>query len=142
MEVSAAISTPTLRRDFRLPAEDERYLMNSEWRWETVSDAGVRRLIVYDYAVPAGYSRDRVDLYLRIESGYPDVQIDMVYFHPPVAKVSGRGINALSRQAFDGKDWQQWSRHRTSENPWRPGLDNVETHLELVHEWLAREVRA
>jgi Prokaryotic E2 family E len=142
MEVSATISTPTLRRDFRLPAEDERYLTSSGWRWETVLDAGICRLILFDFPVPAGYNRDRVDLHLRIESGYPDVQIDMAYFHPPIARVSGRVINALSSQAFDGKEWQQWSRHRTSENPWRPGLDNVETHLELVYEWLAREVRA
>ena len=31
--------------------------------------------------------------------------------------------------------------HRTNENPWRRGYDCIETHLLLVNEWLARELR-
>ena len=46
----------------------------------------------------------------------------------------------LSAHALDGKQYQQWSRHRTAANPWRPGLDNVGTHLIQVDSWLQREL--
>jgi hypothetical protein len=72
---------------------------------------------------------------------YPDEQIDMVYFDPPLALQSGRGINNLSLLTIDKAQYQQWSRHRTSANPWRPGLDNVCTHLLQVRTWLQREVQ-
>jgi Prokaryotic E2 family E len=141
MEAAVADVLPLPRRSFRLPQEDQAFLDRTGMRWEAVVQDGVCRLVLYDYPVPPGYDRDRVDLHLRIESGYPDVQIDMVYFYPALAKIGGGAINALTPEAFDGRTWQRWSRHRTSENPWRPGLDNVETHLALVAEWLAREVR-
>jgi len=136
-----ASSPPSVRRSFRLPSEDERFLDRSGWRWEAVSQEGICRVILYGYPLPSGYNQVAVDLYLRIESGYPDVQIDMVYVCPPLAKAAGGEIKALSSETFDGRVWQRWSRHRTAENPWRPGLDNLETHLALVAEWFAREVR-
>lgn len=129
------------RLHFRLPQNDEAFLDETEWRWETVVEGSVRRLVIYDFPVPAGYGRELVDLYLRIDGGYPDALIDMVYVTPALAKVTGGAIGALSTEAFDGRTWQRWSRHRTTANPWRPGLDNVETHLALVTEWFAREVR-
>lgn len=129
------------RRHFRLPHDDEAFLDGSGWRWETVADASVRRLIIYGFPVPLGYGREVVDLYLRIDGGYPDALIDMVYVAPVLAKVTGGAIGALSMEPFDGRTWQRWSRHRTAANPWRPGLDNVQTHLALATEWFAREVR-
>lgn len=129
------------RRHFRLPQDDEAFLDGTEWRWETVVDGSARRLVIYGFPVPPGYGREVVDLYLRIDGGYPDALIDMVYVTPALAKVTGGAIGALSTEPFDGRTWQRWSRHRTAANPWRPGLDNVETHLALVTEWFAREVR-
>ena len=41
----------------------------------------------------------------------------------------------------DGKDFQQWSRHRTTESPWRPGEDDLSSHLVLVDDWLEREFK-
>jgi len=76
---------------------------------------------------------------LKIPPSYPDDQIDMVYFSPALALTSGRGIAQLTALTFDGKQYQQWSRHRTAANPWRPGLDNVCTHLLQVDSWLERE---
>jgi len=78
---------------------------------------------------------------LRIPPSYPDDQIDMVYFYPALALTSGKAIGQLSPLAFDGKQYQQWSRHRTAQNPWRPNLDNVCTHLLQVNNWLERELR-
>ena len=77
---------------------------------------------------------------LRISPSYPDDQIDMVYFSPALALKSGRGIRQLTLTMIDGKQYQQWSRHRTAQNPWRPGLDSISTHLLQVNNWLDREL--
>ena len=141
--MTAAVATAevwTPRRHFRLPADDEAFLDASGYRWETVIEAGVPRLVIYGYLVPAGYTTAVVDLNLRIENGYPDTQIDMVYVTPPLVKASGGSIAALSSDQFDGRSWQRWSRHRTGANPWRPGIDNVETHLAAVQHWFMREI--
>lgn len=127
------------RQDFDLPTDDRDYLKKTGFKYETVMEGNVRRLVIYGFPIGNGYNHNKVDLFLRIESGYPDAQIDMVYFYPALQKTDGRPINALSTETFDDKCWQRWSRHRTRENPWRPGLDNVATHLAQVSDWLKRE---
>jgi hypothetical protein len=133
-----------LRRHFHLPEHDEDFLERLRLDWETVRHGQgqnqVLRLVIYDYPVPPGYTVDKVALFLRIEASYPDTQIDMVYFLPHLHRRDGRSIDALSTESFDDKSWQRWSRHRTSENPWRPGVDDISTHLALVDHWLAREL--
>jgi hypothetical protein len=54
-------------------------------------------------------------------------------------RADGVPIKALAQQQIDGTGWQRWSRHRTPQNPWRPGVDSVATHLVLVDQWLLRE---
>ena len=76
----------------------------------------------------------------RIETGYPDTQLDMVYFLPALQRSDGRGIGALSTQGISGASWQRWSRHREPGFPWRPGVDDLSAHLLLVDHWLEREV--
>lgn len=134
----------TRRRQFELPEEDRDFLENRfGFEWETVREVDVRRLVVLKFAVPDGYNESQADLFLRLEAGYPDSQIDMVFFHPFLSLKSGRRISATDgRQPFDGRDWQQWSRHRTPQNPWAPGIDNIERHMMLVREWLERELRS
>jgi hypothetical protein len=128
------------RRQFTLPSEDMEWLGNCGHDFELVIEGNVLRVILYEYAVPHGYNVDKVTVNVRIESGYPDTQIDMAYFHPPLGRVDGRAIRALSSDNFDGRTWQRWSRHRTPANPWRPGIDNLATHFGLVDNWLAREL--
>lgn len=130
---------PPPRRQFRLPEADEAYLDARGLRWETVIENQVRRLVIHDYPVCAGYNVGTVTLNLRIETVYPDGQIDMVYFNPGLARTDGTQIGALSQENFDGRAWQRWSRHRTANNAWIPGVDCVETHLLLVDSWLERE---
>jgi hypothetical protein len=129
-----------LRRHFRLPEHDEAFLDGLGLDWETVREKDILRLVIYQYPVPAGYTLCKVTLNLRIEPAYPDTQIDMVYFLPHLCRVDGRAIGALSTDDFDGATWQRWSRHRTSGNPWRLGLDDISSHLALVDHWLAREL--
>ena len=127
------------RRQFRLPEADEEYLNSTGYVWETVCEGQMRRLVVRGFSIPTGYNLPVVDLNLRIEGGYPDSQIDMVYFHPPLARTDNKAIGALTTDPFDSLTWQRWSRHRTAENPWRPGEDGVQTQLLLVQHWLERE---
>lgn len=128
-----------MRRHFALPEADEEFLNSFGLRWETLLESGVRWLLVYDFPVPPGYNVVNVTVALRIETGYPDAQLDMAYFFPALARADGRPIGALSSQPLDGKTFQRWSRHRTGENPWRPGIDDVSTHLMLVENWFRRE---
>jgi hypothetical protein len=130
-----------MRREFTLPEADVAFLETLGLAWETVIQNNTRWLILHGYESPAGYNHTRVFLGIRISPGYPDTQLDMVYFSPPLARQDGRPIGALSSTTLDGKTYQQWSRHRTGLNPWRPGEDDLSTHLELVKHWLERELR-
>jgi hypothetical protein len=109
--------------------------------FELVSEGGALRVIIHEVTVPAGYNLQSVSVNVRIEPGYPDAQIDMAYFCPPLALISGKAIGAISPDVFDGKTWQRWSRHRTPANPWRPGIDSLATHFALVSDWLERETK-
>jgi hypothetical protein len=130
-----------LRRDFTLPEEDIDCLDALGFNWEAVAEAATKWLIVHAYQIPNGYNHGTADLALRIPPSYPDDQIDMVYFNPGLALASGKTIRQLSGMTIDGKPYQQWSRHRTGENPWRAGLDSVGTHLLQVTDWLHRELK-
>jgi hypothetical protein len=130
-----------MRREFQLPPEDEDCLNANGYAWEAIIENNTKWLIIHAYPIPAGYNVRTAILALRIPPSYPDDQIDMVYFNPALALLSGRGIGALSMTTIDAKPFQQWSRHRTAANPWRMGLDNVGTHLLQVASWLARELQ-
>jgi len=130
-----------MRREFELSEEDEESLTARGLVWEAVKDEKSNLLIFPDYPVPAGYNHSQVTAALRLPPSYPDDQIDMVYFLPALALASGRPIAQLSMQPLNGNQYQQWSRHRTQANPWRPGLDNVCTHLLQVDNWLERELK-
>lgn len=128
------------RRQFRLPEVDEEYLNARGLSWETVAEGGCQRLILYSFPLPPGYNRSSVDLNLQIQPGYPDTQLDMVYFYPALVRSDRRAIKAIADDQFDGKVWQRWSRHRTADNPWIPAVDYIGTHLGLVEHWLEREL--
>lgn len=128
-----------LRRQFALPEEDAACLRAHGYVWETLQEGPKRWLLVREFPIPRGYATDKATVALDLHGAYPDTQIDMAYFHPPLARSDQKSINALAQQRIDGRDFQRWSRHRTKENPWRPGEDDVCTHLALVEDWLRRE---
>jgi hypothetical protein len=130
-----------MRREFRLGEEDEDCLNGTGLEWDALVEGTTKWLILRRYPIPAGYNMTVADAALRIPPSYPDDQIDMVYFHPGLTLISGQGIGALTPLTLEGREYQQWSRHRTAENPWRPGLDNVCTHLLQVDTWLHRELK-
>lgn len=131
----------TLRMQFDPLPADREYLDALGLRWEAVTESGVRALVIYKWPLPAGYNVPQADVHVRLNPGYPDTQIDMAYFAPALARADGRSIRALSMCSFDGRQWQQWSRHRTANSPWRIGEDDLSTHMALVRDWLEAELR-
>lgn len=131
----------TARMHFQMPEEDMDWLLSRGKPFELLAENGVQRVLLHEFPVPPGYNHSTVSACVRIDPGYPDSQIDMVWFFPPLARPTGQPIGALSDEQFDGKVWQRWSRHRTGQNPWRPGVDNLMTHYALVDDWLHRELK-
>jgi hypothetical protein len=129
------------RRQFALPSNDVGYLESINLRWETIVVGSTRWLLIHGWSVPTGYNAPTVTVAMQMVSGYPDAQLDMAYFLPSLARTDSRPIGALSNEIIEGQSFQRWSRHRTNESPWRPGEDDVATHLVLVDDWLARELQ-
>jgi hypothetical protein len=129
-----------MRKDFSLIEEDSDFLTTLGLHWESVRCTSGNWVILHNYPIPPGYNLSVAAVALKIDAGYPVSQIDMVYFSPHLSLLSGKCIGALSQAQIDGKVWQRWSRHRTGENPWRPGLDNIATHIQMVNFWLEREL--
>jgi hypothetical protein len=129
------------RRQTPVLEQDETFLYNYGLRWETIMD-GSTWVLLHDFPLPEGYNVPTVSLAIRIEGGYPLAALDMMYVYPALARRDGRPIAQTQvTQQIDGKPFQRWSRHRTSGNPWVPGLDSLETHIYLVEEFFAAELR-
>lgn len=129
------------RRQFCLLKTDEAFLNSLGLRWEAVKVGDLQIVIIYSWRLPTGYNLASADVQVRFSSGYPDTQLDMAYFAPALARADRRAINNLSPIQVDGREWQQWSRHRTAASAWRPGVDDLSTHMALVDDWLAAELR-
>lgn len=129
----------TLRRQFDLLPEDEQFLNDYGLPWETVVD-GSQWVLIHDFPTYGPYDHATATAAIRLETGYPNTALDMVYFSPSLARQDGIRINATEvQQSLDGKSFQRWSRHRTPQNPWKPGQDSVGTHIFLIEDWLQRE---
>lgn len=131
---------PAMRCQFDPLADDLAYLQSLGLLWEAVLTTGVKRVVIHGFPIPKGYNVEEASIYVVLQPGYPDTQIDMAYFSPSLARADGKPIRQLSETTFDGKNWQQWSRHRTSASAWRIGEDNLSTHMGLVADWLEREL--
>jgi hypothetical protein len=120
---------------------DKKYLNSLGLRWEAVVENNIQALVIYNWQLPKGYNVAEADVHVRLNNGYPDTQIDMAYFSPALARADNRAIGGLTTCSFDGRQWQQWSRHRTANSQWRIGEDDVSTHMPLVRDWLEVELR-
>jgi len=139
-EVQEGDPAPPRMQFLPLPADVE-YLNQLRLRWEAVIDGDVKAIIICQWPLPAGYNVAVADVHVRLTNGYPDAQIDMAYFAPALSRVDGKGIGAATPAPFDGRQWQQWSRHRTEASKWRIGEDDLSTHMALVRDWLEAELR-
>lgn len=128
-----------MRRQFELPQEDVRFLDSLGLDWETINERGMQWLLIHEFPVIDGYNVSNVTVAIKIETGYPRTSLGMAYFYPSLTRADNKTINALFFQAIDQKQFQRWSRHRTSQNPWREGIDDISTHLTLVSFWFEQE---
>lgn len=130
-----------LRRQFALLPEDEEFLKEFGLPWETVID-GSHWVLIHEFPAGERYDHPGPMAAIRMETGYPNAGLDMVYFFPALARKDRKKIGATDAvQTIDGKSFQRWSRHRTSQNPWKPGEDNLGNHVHLIEDWLDREFR-
>jgi hypothetical protein len=128
-----------LRRQFDLLADDRQFLDELGLPWETIVD-GSRWVLVHEFPTHGDYNHTAVTAAVRLEAGYPNAELHMVYFFPALVRQDGRPIGAANAmQQLDGKQYQRWSRHRTTQNPWVIGRDNLGSHILLIEDWLARE---
>ncbi|HER26688.1 MAG TPA: hypothetical protein ENI69_06225 [Rhodospirillales bacterium] len=128
-----------LRRQFDLLPQDQDFLNEYGLPWEAIVD-GSQWILIHDFPAPEGYNHEKVTAAIRMETGYPNTELNMVYFFPALARKDGKKIGATeATQKIDGKTYQRWSRHRTGENPWKAGFDNLGTHVILIEDWLERE---
>lgn len=128
-----------LRREFNMLPEDEKFLNEYGLPWETVVD-GSHWVLIHDFPTHEGYNHPSVTAAIRLETGYPQTALDMVYFFPALARTDRKPIGATqATQQIEGKTYQRWSRHRTPQNPWVAGRDNLGTHVILIEDWLERE---
>jgi hypothetical protein len=129
-----------MRRDFALPEGDLRLLERLALPWEAISQGGERWVVIRRFPIAPGYNVQTADIAVQIPAGYPDTQLDMVFVAPVLFRVDGKALrNTEATQQISGVTYQRWSRHRTSQNPWRAGEDNLETHLDLIRDWFRRE---
>lgn len=128
-----------MRRDFQLPEADVDFLNSLGLPWVTVNDQGMQWVIIHGYSVGSGYNVNKVNVAVKIETGYPRSPLDMAYFYPALARKDGNPIGALAPQNILGLTYQRWSRHRTPVNPWRDGVDDLSTHMSLVSFWFEQE---
>lgn len=129
------------RVQFNLLPADRQYLDSLGLRWEGVEEGGIKAVVINNWPLPMGYHVSEADVHVRLPPGYPDSQIDMAYFSPALSRADNRSIGGLSLCPFDGRQWQQWSRHRTPSSTWRIGEDDLSTHMPLVRDWLEAELR-
>ncbi|MGJ7557435.1 multiubiquitin domain-containing protein [Variovorax sp. RB3P1] len=129
-------------RAFPVLNVDEAFLNAKFPSWEAVLDGGRQWILLPDFTLPPGYSVQQVRLALEIQPTYPAVEIDMFYMFPAVTLNSGAQIPAADAMvAIRDQQFQRWSRHRSPAGPWKPGYDNVKTHLALVDNALLKEVQ-
>jgi hypothetical protein len=129
----------TLRRQLELLPDDRQFLEEYGLPWETIVD-GSQWVLIHDFPTHEFYNHPRVTAAIRLETGYPHNELNMVYFFPALARKDGRPIGATdATQTLDSKSFQRWSRHRTAQNPWKIGRDGLGTHVILIEDWLVRE---
>jgi hypothetical protein len=117
-----------------LPEFDREYLDAKHLPFEQRTADGLNGLVLTNFALPRGkYNVNTADLLIIIPPGYPDVHPDMFYLHPTVLLAPSNAYPRATEAviAFDGKQWQRWSRHLNSAE-WRVGIDGIHTYIQKV----------
>lgn len=139
-EAALAASSFTGRQAFAPLEEDADFLNKHYEHWETLQENGSGWILLHHFAVPEGYNVEHCTLAVMVPPSYPTTEMDMMYFYPALSRKDGKPIGALSAQGLDSKSFQRWSRHRNA-GQWKPGIDNLETHVLSIEGWLIDELK-
>jgi len=74
----------TLRRQFTPLPQDLEFLEEHGLPWETIVD-GSQWFLIHEFPTHEGYNHPLVTAAIRIETGYPQAELNMVYFFPALA---------------------------------------------------------
>ena len=132
-----------LRRDFSLPDEDIQFLDGLTLPWEAIQEGGSRAVVLRGFLLPTTFRPEQVDLKIKIPADYTSgAALDMFFTSQHVTRTDGVEIKALTQSNhFAGQIWWQWSRHYPRNTPWRPGTNNLGTHISYVQHILDQEAR-
>jgi hypothetical protein len=111
-----------------IPEEDIEFLDEKGFDYELIQVEGAVHLILHHFPFQR-YVPQEADMLIRLPAGYPQTAVDMFYTIPDLKLPSGVFPDRCDQHpAFEGKSWQQWSRHST----WRVGIDSLRTFLSAV----------
>lgn len=124
-----------------LSLKDTNYLETVfQGRWELNRVNNLNLLHIKDFEIPEGYNVGKSDMIIIIPDRYDSVQLDMAFFKPHLSRTDNKPLIKCTPRQFGNDIYQQWSRHRTPENPWIIGVDCIETHIELIKHFLRKEL--
>lgn len=118
---------------------DEEYLRAKDYKFEIAEQERELHVIIHEFPLPEAYSERHVDLLVRLPAGYPDAKLDMFWTSPRVTLTNGQMPHRANvMENHGGRSWQRWSRHW--QNPWRPGIDGLDTFLIAVRSELTKGI--
>jgi hypothetical protein len=92
---------------------------------------GWQFLVIQDFALPAGFQPNRVDLLVKLPPAFPDAAPDMFWVSPPVAAPNGCVPRASAVEQLLEKEWQRFSWH-LAPGAWKPGVATIRDYLRCV----------
>lgn len=93
-------------------------------------------VIIHEYPVPDGFSKQETNLLIRAQQSYPNSKLDMFWSDVDLVLENGAvPASADQLENYGGKQWRRFSWHPKS---WNPGRDNLRTYLEFVNTRFAR----
>lgn len=112
-----------------LPMRDREYLETHSIRYQLAVDGQNSGVVLNGMKLPAGkYNHEEADVLIMLPCGYPDACPDMFFLLPWIQlRESGTYPAAADvAHAFNGQQWQRWSRHSSE---WRSGVDGLHTMI-------------
>lgn len=100
-----------------------------------VVNGNSRYLVVPNYKLPPGWSRDSSDLLIIVPNGYPMAPLDMFYLERDVTLSGGREAGGSAQiELHLGKSWRRFSWHYTDgTSAWLPNRSTLKSHMQFSH---------